>query len=110
MRCMHQPDKQIGWPTIVGLGLVVVAFMALSLCVTATGTARFAVAWDTTPTVGYAVGAIFDIAKGVLPVGLLALWSGVRSAPPPPQRCLGVPRGLQLPGNARDGQHGHLRH
>ena len=24
--------------------------------------------------VGYAVGAIFDIAKGVLPVGLLALW------------------------------------
>ena len=34
----------IGWPTVIGLRLVVVAFMVLSLFVTATGTARFAVA------------------------------------------------------------------
>ena len=72
---MHRPDKQIGWPTLAGLGLVVVAFMVLSLCVTATGTARFAVGMGYDANVGYAVGAIFDIAKGVLPMGLLALWS-----------------------------------
>ena len=41
---MRRPYKRIGWPTIAGLGLVVVAFMVLSLLVTATGTARFAVA------------------------------------------------------------------
>src|SRR5436190_7232669 len=70
---MHRPDKQIGWPTLVGLGAVVVAFMALSLCVTATGTARFAVAMGYDANVGYAVGAIFDLAKALLPVGVLAL-------------------------------------
>ena len=41
---MDRLDKRIGWPTFAGLGLVVVAFMVLSLLVTATGTARFAVA------------------------------------------------------------------
>ena len=73
MRCMHRPDKQIGWPTLAGLGFVVVAFMALSLCVTATGTARFAVGMGYDARIGYAVGAIFDLAKGMLPVALLAL-------------------------------------
>ena len=62
-----------GGLTIVGLGVVVVAFMVLSLCVTATGTARFAVGMGYDARIGYAVGAIFDIAKGMLPVGLLAL-------------------------------------
>ena len=66
-------DARIGWPTLAGLGLVVVAFMVLSLLVTATGTARFAVAMGYDANVGYAVGAIFDIAKGMLPVALLAL-------------------------------------
>jgi len=46
---MREPYKRIGWPTIVGLGLVVVAFMVLSLLVTATGTARFAAPWATMP-------------------------------------------------------------
>ena len=70
---MHRPYKRTGWPTIAGLGLVVVAFMVLSLLVTATGTARFAVAMGYDARAGYAVGAIFDIAKGILPVALLAL-------------------------------------
>jgi hypothetical protein len=70
---MHRPYKRIGWPTIIGLLLVVVAFMALSLLVTATGTARFAVAMGYDARVGYAVGAVFDIAKDTLPVALLAL-------------------------------------
>ena len=70
---MHRPDKRTGWPTLVGVGLVVFAFMLLSLCVTATGTARFATSMGYDATVGYAVGAILDFAKGVLPVGVLAL-------------------------------------
>jgi hypothetical protein len=41
--------------------------------VTATGTARFAVAMGYEGWVGYAVGAIFDIAKDFLLVGVLAL-------------------------------------
>src|SRR5215470_7825330 len=64
---------RIRWPTFVGLGVVVVAFMVLSLCVTATGTARFAVAMGYDARLGYLVGAIFDVAKGMLPVALLAL-------------------------------------
>ena len=70
---MNRADKRIGWPSLVGLGLVVVAFIMLSLLVTATGTARFAVAMGYDANVGYAVGTIFDIAKGMLPVALLAL-------------------------------------
>ena len=66
-------DGRVGRPTFAGLALLVVAFMALSLLVTATGTARFAVAMGYHAAVGYAVGAIFDIAKGMLPVVLLAL-------------------------------------
>jgi hypothetical protein len=70
---MRQSHRLVGWPTITGLGVMVVAFMVLSLFVTATGTSRFAVAMGYDARVGYAVGAIFDIAKGLLPVALLAL-------------------------------------
>jgi hypothetical protein len=66
--------KHAGWLTIVVMGLVVFAFMALSLAITATGTARFAVAMGYDQKVGYAVGAIFDVAKGVLLVAVLTLW------------------------------------
>jgi len=65
-------DALVGWPAIA-LALLVAAFMALSLLVTATGTARFAASMGYDAIVGYAVGAIFDIAKGVLPAGVLAL-------------------------------------
>ena len=71
----HREDHSIGRPTIAGLGVMVVAFMVLSLAVTATGTARFAVGMGYDATVVYAVGAIFDLAKGLLPIALLALWS-----------------------------------
>ena len=70
---MHRPYKRIGWPTIIGFLLVVVAFMVLSLFVTATGTARFAVAMGYDARIGYVVGAVFEVAKEVLPVVLLAL-------------------------------------
>jgi hypothetical protein len=70
---MHPPYKRIGWPTIIGLGLVVVAFMVLSLFVTATGTSRFAVAMGYDARIGYVVGAVFEIAKEVLPLVLFAL-------------------------------------
>jgi len=72
-RCMARRDERIGWPTIAGLGVVVFAFMMLSLAVTATGTARFAVAMGYDANVGYAVGGIFDLAKGIILVGVLAL-------------------------------------
>jgi hypothetical protein len=70
---MTRGDERIGWPTLAGLGILVVAFIVLSLLVTATGTARFAVAMGYDATVGYAVGTAFDIAKSVLPVVLPAL-------------------------------------
>jgi hypothetical protein len=72
---MARRDERIGWPSLVGLGLVVVALMAVSLVVTAAGTARFAVAMGYVSNVGYAVGAIFDIAKGILLVAVFALWA-----------------------------------
>jgi hypothetical protein len=58
---------------MIPLGLVVLAFMALSLVITATGTARFAVAMSYPAEVGYAVGAIFDFAKDLLLISLSAL-------------------------------------
>ena len=70
---MHRVDKRIGWPMLAALGLVVAAFMGLSLLVTATGTARFAAAMGYDANVGYVVGAIFDLAKGILPVALAVL-------------------------------------
>jgi hypothetical protein len=71
----HREDHSIGRPTIAGLGVVVAAFMVLSLLVTATGTGRFAVSMGCDATVGYAVGTVFDLAKGLLSIALLALWS-----------------------------------
>jgi hypothetical protein len=52
---------------------VVFAFAALSLAITATGAARFAAAMGYSRTLGYVVGAIFDFAKEVLPVGIPSL-------------------------------------
>ena len=66
--------RAVGPTAIVGLCVVVVAFMVVSLLVTATGTARFAVAMGYDANVGYAVGAVLDIAKAILPVAVFALW------------------------------------
>jgi hypothetical protein len=66
--------ERIGWPTILGLAAVVVGVMALSFCVTATGTARFITAMGYDTQVGYGVGIILELAKDVLPVAVLALW------------------------------------
>jgi hypothetical protein len=71
---MDQGNSRIGWPTLVGLGVVVVAFMALSLAVTATGTSRFAVAMGYDAKIGYAIGAIFDVAKAVLLLAVPFFW------------------------------------
>jgi hypothetical protein len=68
-------DGRIGLPTFAGLALLVVAFMVLSLLVTATGTGRFAVSMGFIAGIGYSVGALFDIGKSFLPVWLRALWS-----------------------------------
>ena len=62
-----------GWLLLAALGAIVLAFMVLSLAITATGTARFAVAMNYPAVVGYVVGGIFDFAKELLPVGLLVL-------------------------------------
>ena len=74
----RQPHKQHrprpGWFLLAALGAIVLAFMVLSLAITATGTARFAVAMNYPAVVGYAVGGIFDFAKELLPVGLLVLF------------------------------------
>jgi hypothetical protein len=62
-----------GWFLRGSIALVVFSFMVLSLAVTATGTARFAIAMGYSETTGYAVGTVFDIAKAMLPVALLIL-------------------------------------
>jgi len=67
-------DARIGWPTLAGLALLVIAFMVLSLLVTATGTARFAMSMGYDAKVGYVVGALFDLAKGTFLVAVLAFW------------------------------------
>ena len=56
-------------------GAIVLAFMALSLAITATGTARFSAAMGYRAEVGYAVGAVFDFAKALLPIALLVLFA-----------------------------------
>jgi hypothetical protein len=58
---------------LIGLGIVVLAFMGLSLVITATGAARFAVAMGYPAQVGYTVGVTFDVAKDILLVSLLVL-------------------------------------
>ena len=72
---MARREERIGRPTFAGIVLLVVAFMVLSLLVTATGTARFAVTMGYLVGVGFAVGALFDIGKSLFPVWLRALWS-----------------------------------
>lgn len=63
-----------GYVLFLALSLIVLAFMALSLAITATGTARFAVAMGYSDGTGYAIGSVFDLAKAVVPVGLLVLF------------------------------------
>jgi len=72
---MHRWDGRLAWPTIVWLSLLVCAFVVLSLLVTAAGAARFAVAMGYGAAVGFAVGAIFDLAKGSLLIGVHAFWA-----------------------------------
>ena len=79
MQSSERRTCAVGRPTIVGFCVVVVALMMLSLLVTATGTARFAVAMGYGANVGYAVGAVLDLAKGILLVAVFALWPGDRS-------------------------------
>ena len=54
-------------------GAIVLAIMGLSMAITATGTARFAVAMGYRAEVGYGVGVVFDLAKGLLPIALVTL-------------------------------------
>ncbi len=72
---MQRQIERCGWLLLIALGAIVLAFMGLSLAITATGTARFAVAMGYRAEVGYAVGAVFDLAKGMLPIALLALFA-----------------------------------
>ena len=73
-RQLHGQHKaRPGWLLLAALGAIVLAFMVLSLAITATGTARFAMAMGYPAEVGYVIGAIFDIAKDVLSVALLVL-------------------------------------
>src|SRR5262245_40703845 len=74
MQSSDKPAPAVGTPTLVAICIVVVAFMALSLAVTAIGTGRFAVAMGYDVKAGYAVGGVFDLAKGFLLMALLALW------------------------------------
>ncbi len=71
MRIRRQPER-LGYLQFITLGTIVLAFMGLSLVITATGIARFAVAMGYSLEVGYIVGAVFDLAKGLLPIALLA--------------------------------------
>jgi hypothetical protein len=66
----------IAWapPTFLALSLAVAALMVLSLLVTATGTARFAVAMGSDANIGYAVGGVFDLARAFLLAAVIALW------------------------------------
>ena len=67
--------KRHSYFLLIPVGSIVLAFMGLSLAITANGTARFAIAMGYRPEVGYAVGAVFDFAKALLPVTLLLLIS-----------------------------------
>ena len=72
---MHE-QQQAQWSghlVLIAFGMIVLAFMGLSLAITATGTARFAAAMGYRAEVGYAVGGVFDVAKALLPVALMLL-------------------------------------
>ena len=70
---MQHDGGRRGYLLFVALGTTVLAFMALSLAITAMGTGRFAVAMGYRAEVGYAIGGVFDVAKALLPVALLVL-------------------------------------
>jgi hypothetical protein len=74
MRTRRQSERH-GYFLILTLGAIVLAFMALSLAITATGTARFVVAMGYRAEVGWAVGVVFDFAKALLPLALLVLFA-----------------------------------
>ena len=74
MGVSFQRTTAAGATTLITLSIVVACFMALSLLVTATGTARFAVAMGYDATVGYAVGGVFDLAKACVLMTVFALW------------------------------------
>lgn len=71
----HPQQGQSGLLLFSALTFVVLAFLTLSLAITATGTARFAIAMGYSEKVGYAVGSVFDLAKAIIPIGLLALFA-----------------------------------
>ena len=52
MRIRRQPER-LGYLQFITLGTIVLAFMGLSLVITATGLARFAVAMGYSSEVGY---------------------------------------------------------
>jgi hypothetical protein len=81
MRSMERGNGRIGWHTLVGLGVVVLAFMAVSLAVTATGTSRFAVAMGYDAKIGYAIGAIFDLGSLLIGAHAYLEWPSI------PSRC-----------------------
>jgi hypothetical protein len=87
MQSSDKPATAVGTPTLVAMCMVIAAFMALSLAVTAIGTGRFAVAMGYDVKAGYAVGGVFDLAKGFLLMILLALTAdrsgSPRSSPSP---------------------------
>ena len=107
---MQRQIERCGWLLLIALGAIVLAFMGPSLAITATGTARFAVAMGYRAGVGYAVGAVFDLAKGMLPIALLAL---LRTALLPllcRSHGLARPRKLQRARDARDRDYSHSRY
>ena len=73
MHKQRQVERRGGFLFLLAVGAIVLAYMGLSLAITATGTARFAVAMGYRAEVGFAVGAVFDLAKGLLPIALLVL-------------------------------------
>jgi hypothetical protein len=90
-------ENRAGSPTIVAVGLVVFAFMALSLAVAATRTARFVAAME------------FSIRKEVLLIAVIAFGNDVRRAFRASCARLVRARHLQRARGARDDLHSHTR-
>ena len=107
---MQRQIERCGWLLLIALGAIVLAFMGLSLAITATGTARFAVAMGYRAEVGYAVGAVFDLAKGMLPIALLALFARRSFLFFVVLVGLARPRKLQRARDARDRDYSHSRY
>ena len=101
-------SERIGWPTILGLSGVVCLMMVLAACMTATGTARFMAPMGHDIKVGYCVGITLELAKDMLPVAVLALWTRRARSGVGAWRRLALRCDLQLLGNARHGHNGNL--